>query len=79
MKNQYSTPADNQRWSSDGLEIGCWNGDVVRVAFAINTHDREVIAWVASTGGVTGQMVRDLMLTCVEVSFGGLRATHPVQ
>ena len=39
----------------------------------------EVIAWVASTGGVTGQMVRDLMLACVEVRFGGLRTTHPVQ
>ena len=71
--------ASNQRWSSDGLEIGCWNGEVVRVAFAIDTHDREVIAWVASTGGVTGQMVRDLMLTCVEARFGILRATHPVQ
>ncbi|GJE42487.1 hypothetical protein AEGHOMDF_1659 [Methylobacterium soli] len=72
-------PASNRRWSSDELEIGCWNGEVVRVAFAIDTHDREVIAWVASTGGVTGQMVRDLMLTCVEERFGGLRATHPVQ
>lgn len=50
----------------------------MRVAFAIDTHDREVIAWVASTGGVTGQMVRDLMLACVEVRFGGLRTTHPV-
>jgi putative transposase len=43
--------ASNQRWSSDALEITCWNGEVVRVAFAIDTHDREVIAWVASTGG----------------------------
>lgn len=36
--------------------------------------DREMIAWVASTGGVTGQMVRDLMLTCVEARFGSLEA-----
>lgn len=78
--------ASNQRWSSDGLEIGCWNGEAVRVAFAIDTHDREVIAWVASTGGITGQIVRDLMLTCVEARFGSLEArfgslcaTHPVQ
>jgi transposase InsO family protein len=72
-------PASNQRWSSDALEIGCWNGEVVRVAFAIDTHDREVIAWVASTGGVSGQMVCDLMLACVEARFGDLRTTHPVQ
>ena len=72
-------PASNQRWSTDGLEIGCWNGEIVRVGFAIDTHDREVMAWAASTAGVTGQMMRDLMLTCVEARFGGLRVTHPVQ
>ncbi|MGU3663478.1 IS3 family transposase [Methylobacterium sp. A49B] len=62
--------ASNQRWSSDALEITCRNGEVVRVAFAIDTHDREVIAWVASTGGITGQMVRALMLACVQGRFG---------
>lgn len=72
-------PASNQRWSSDGLEIACWNGEVVRVAFAIDTCDREIIAWQASTGGVSGEMVRDLMLACVERRFGSLRAPHPVQ
>ena len=54
--------ASNQRWSSDGLEISCWNGEVVRLVFAIDTCDREIIAWQASTGGVSGEMVRDLML-----------------
>ncbi|MCB8878583.1 IS3 family transposase, partial [Acidisoma silvae] len=44
--------ASNRRWSSDGLEISCWNGEVVRVVFAIDTCDREIIAWQASTGGV---------------------------
>jgi hypothetical protein len=38
--------ASNQRWSSDGLEIACWNGEVVRVIFAIDTHDREIIVSV---------------------------------
>ncbi len=36
--------ASNQRWSSDGLEINCWNGEVVRLVFAIDTCDREIIA-----------------------------------
>ena len=71
--------ASNQRWSSDGLEIRCWNGEVVRVAFAIDTCDREIIAWQASTGGVTGEMVRNLMLACVERRFNALRAPYPVQ
>lgn len=34
----------NQRWASDCFETPCWNGEVVRVAFAIDTHDCEVIA-----------------------------------
>jgi len=36
--------ASNLRWASDGFEIPCWNGDVVRIAFAIDTHDREIMA-----------------------------------
>ena len=73
------TMASNQRWSSDGLEINCWNGEVVRLVFAIDTCDREIIAWQASSGGISGEMVRDLMLACVERRFGALRAPHPVQ
>ena len=71
--------ASNQRWSSDGLEIGCWNGEVVRVAFAIDTHDREIIAWQATTTGISGEMIRDLMLACVEQRFGTCRAPHPIR
>lgn len=56
-------PASNRRWASDGFEIPCWNGEVVRVAFAIDTHDREVMAWVATIGaGISGEMVRDMMM-----------------
>ena len=72
-------PASNQRWSSDGLEIGCWNGEVVRVAFAIDTHDREIMAWQAATTGISGEMIRNLMLACVEQRFGTCRAPQPVQ
>ena len=34
----------NLRWCSDGLEFACWNGDVIRAAFLIDAHDREIIA-----------------------------------
>ena len=73
-------PASNQRWASDGFEIPCWNGEVVRVAFAIDTHDREVMAWVATIGaGISGEMVRDMMLECAERRFDAVRAPEPVQ
>lgn len=70
----------NLRWCSDGLEFACWNGEVVRMAFAIDAHDREIIAWRAVTGGgISGDMVRDMMLEAVETRFGQLRAPHPVE
>ena len=37
----------NLRWCSDGFEVTCWNGDIVRGAFIIDAHDREIIAQVA--------------------------------
>lgn len=40
----------NLRWCSDGFEFTCWNGEVIRAAFILDTHDREVIAWRAVVG-----------------------------
>lgn len=69
----------NIRWCSDHLEIHARNGAVVRVLFAIDACDREIIAWSATTAGVSGEMVRDLMVTCVERRFNGTKAAHPVE
>ena len=69
----------NLRWTSDGFEIPCWNGEVIRVAFALDTCDREAMAWCASTGGISGEMIRDLMLEAVERRFGSSRTVQPVQ
>ena len=55
------------------------DGSVVRVLFAIDACDREVIAWSATTAGVSGEMVRDLMVACVERRFGSTRTRHPVE
>lgn len=70
----------NLRWCSDGFEITCWNGDIVRVAFIIDAHDREIIAWHAVAGsGISGSMVRDMMLEAVETRFAALRAPSPLE
>jgi putative transposase len=60
----------NLRWCSDGFEIGCDNGEKVRVAFALDCCDREAIAHVATTEGIKGEDVRDLIVTAVESRFG---------
>ncbi len=41
----------NLRWCSDGFEFACWNGELVRAAFVIDAHDREVMAWTAAVSG----------------------------
>jgi putative transposase len=73
------TLRSNVRWCSDSLEFTCWNGELVRVAFALDCHDREVIGWVGTTAGISGEMIRDLMVECVETRFGTSRAPHSVQ
>ena len=60
----------DRRWCSDGFEVGCDNRERVRIAFALDCCDREAMSWVATTGGITGDMMRDLMVEAVETRFG---------
>ena len=45
----------NRRWCSDGFEIGCDNGERVRVAFALDCCNREAMSFLATTGGIAGE------------------------
>ena len=70
----------NLRWCSDGLEIACDNGDKVRVAFALDCCDREILSWVATTKGITSHLVNDLMMQAMEARFGmGHIPTPPIE
>ncbi len=60
----------NTRWCSDGFAIQCWNAERVHVAFSLDTCDREAMRFIASTIGVDGQMIRDLMVETIEYRFG---------
>jgi putative transposase len=63
------------RWCSDGFEIGCDNGERVRVAFALECCDREAMSFLATTGGIAGEDVRDLMVAAVEYRVNRLPVT----
>jgi putative transposase len=69
-----AVPERNTRWCSDGFEIACDNGERVRVAFALDCCDREAMSFVGTTGGISGDDVRDLMVAAVEQRFG--RVNH---
>ena len=60
------TKASNLRWCSDGFEIKCLNGEKVRVAFSLDCCDREVMSYIATTGGMGGNEVRDVMVESAE-------------
>ena len=78
-EGKVAVPRSNMRWCSDGMEFTCWNGEVVRIAFVLDCHDREVIGWIATTRGISGEMIRDLMIECVEARFGASRAPDAIQ
>lgn len=70
----------NLRWCSDGFEFTCWNGDIIRGAFVIDAHDREILAWcVVVNAGITGSDIRDILLEAVERRFGTCRAPEAIE
>jgi putative transposase len=52
-------------WCSDGLELSCAIGEIVRVAFALDCCEREIIIWMTTTRGIDAALVGDLMMQAV--------------
>ena len=70
----------NLRWCSDTLQIRCWNGEKVEVAFSLDCCDREAMSWIATTAAISGEMIRDLIVESAEKRFGTVdHLPHPVQ
>jgi len=52
----------------------------VRILFVLDACDREIITWSAvAQAGISGEMVRDLMVTAVERRFGTTKVPQPVE
>ena len=70
----------NLRWCSDGMEIRCYNGDKVFVAFALDCCDREAFSYVARTEPLLADDIELLMVQAVETRFGKhLRCPREIQ
>lgn len=74
-----ATIASNIRWCSDSFSIQCLNGEQVHVAFSIDACDREILRYVASTIGIDGEAIRDLMVESIEYRLGKNRLETPIQ
>lgn len=64
------TLQSNLRWCSDILEIRCWNGEKVFIAFALECHDREVLIFVAEKRPLFHGDIIKLMNQAVTSRFG---------
>jgi putative transposase len=70
----------NERWCSDGLEIACWNGELVQLGFALDCHDREALATVAVPRDLCAVDIQTLMHRAVAARFGEHeRPSAPIQ
>lgn len=74
------TLRSNTRWCSDCFTVQCGNGDRVHVAFAMDPCDREILSYIASTQGIDGITIRDLLLESIEYRFGCIaHLPHTIQ
>ena len=64
------TLQSNLRWCSDILEIRCWNGEKVFVAFALECHDREALSFIAEKRPLFHGDIIKLMDNAVTSRFG---------
>ena len=75
-KGKIAVAESDMRWCSDGFEVGCDNGEKLRVTFTLDCCDRDAIDWAASTGGHDSSTVQDVMLRSVEKRFARQAAGH---
>ena len=56
---------NDTRWCSNGLELSCDKGELVRAAFPMDCCDREIMSWVETTIGIDAGLIGDLLLEAV--------------
>ena len=73
------TCCSNVRWCSDAFEVCCFNGEKVYVAFALDCHDRECLAYVVRNRPILAEDIQELMLLSVEKRFKDVKAPKRIQ
>jgi len=62
----------DQRYCSDGFKIGCDNGEKSWVTFSLDCCDWQAIAFGAATAGISGELLRDVMVQTMLTRFGAM-------
>lgn len=69
----------NRRWCSDGFEFRCDNGEKLRVTFAQDCCDREIINRAAGTGGYDKETMQDVIPGGAEKRLGQHLPSAPLE
>ena len=69
----------NMRWCSDAFEAHCFNGERVYVAFTLDCHDRECLAYVVRNRPLVSEDIQNLMLQSVDRRFKNLKTPRRIQ
>lgn len=69
----------NERWCSDALEIRCWNGERVQIAFALDCHDREALSYVVVARDLQGADIEQLMRQAVCYRYQDTTPAAPIE
>jgi len=77
LQPQVYPPGDADARPDAGAAGACWSGEVVSVVFALDCHDREVPAWLASPRPLTGADVRTPTDRTLWARFGETTVTAP--
>jgi transposase InsO family protein len=48
------------------MDMGCDSGERVHIAFSLDCYDRVALSYSATTGAISGDMARDLMLESMQ-------------
>jgi hypothetical protein len=59
------------------VEIGCDNVERVRVPFSLDCCDRQAIAFAVATAGISGELVRHVIVHTLPEHFGPECLIHP--
>lgn len=77
---QVITLRSNTRWCSDSFQVRCWDGIKLEIAFVMDTCDREILSYVATTKNLSTKDVQDMLVLAFEKRFpGSVQIERPLE
>lgn len=74
------TLKSSMRGCSGVFKILCYDGEKLRVISSMDTSDRDALSHISTTGGITSDIVKDLLVSSLEYRFCKIhRLPHKIQ